>query len=66
MCWLKKSWGVVQGLDGYILSENLCKAFNSYFGGLKDGKGYNHNRKGRSLCKYCKVEAVDYDRLIQY
>ena len=27
---------------------------------------YNQNRKGRSLRKYCKDEAVDYDRLIQY
>ena len=27
---------------------------------------YNQNRKGRSLRKYCKDEAVDYDWLIQY
>ena len=27
---------------------------------------YNRNRKGRSLRKYCKDEAVDYDWLIQY
>ena len=27
---------------------------------------YNQNRKGRSLRKYCKEEAVDYDWLIQY
>ena len=27
---------------------------------------YNQNRKGRSLCKYCKDEAVDHDWLIQY
>ena len=27
---------------------------------------YNQNRKGRSLRKYCKDEAVDYDGLIQY
>ena len=27
---------------------------------------YNQNRKGRSLCKYCKDEAVDYDWLILY
>lgn len=27
---------------------------------------YNQNRKGRSLRKYFKDEAVDYDRLIQY
>ena len=26
---------------------------------------YNQNRKGRSLCKYCKDEAVDHDWLIQ-
>ena len=25
---------------------------------------YNQNRKGRSLRKYCKDEAVDYDWLI--
>ena len=25
---------------------------------------YNLNRKGRSLCKYCKDEAVDHDWLI--
>lgn len=25
---------------------------------------YNQNRKGRILCKNCKDEAVDYDRLI--
>ena len=27
---------------------------------------YNQNWKGRSLRKYCKDEAVDYDWLIQY
>ncbi len=27
---------------------------------------YNQNRKGRSLRKYCKDEAVDHDWLIQY
>ena len=27
---------------------------------------YNQNRKGRSLRKYCKDEAVDYDWLILY
>ena len=27
---------------------------------------YNQNRKGRSLRKYCKDEAVNYDWLIQY
>ena len=27
---------------------------------------HNQNRKGRSLRKYCKDEAVDYDWLIQY
>lgn len=27
---------------------------------------YNQNRKGRSLRKYCKDEAVDRDWLIQY
>ena len=27
---------------------------------------YNQNRKGRSLRKYCKDEAVDYDRLIEF
>ena len=27
---------------------------------------YNQNRKGRSLRKYCKDEAVDYDWLIFY
>ena len=27
---------------------------------------YNQNRKGRSLRKYCKDEAVDYDWLIQF
>ena len=27
---------------------------------------YNQNRKGRSLRKYCKDEAVDYDWLIQH
>ena len=27
---------------------------------------YNQNRKGCSLRKYCKDEAVDYDWLIQY
>ena len=27
---------------------------------------YNQNRKGRSLRKYCKDEAVDYDWLVQY
>ena len=27
---------------------------------------YNQNRNGRSLRKYCKDEAVDYDWLIQY
>lgn len=27
---------------------------------------YNQNRKGRSLRKYCKDEAVDYEWLIQY
>ena len=27
---------------------------------------YNQNRKGRSLRKYCKDEAVDYDWLIHY
>ena len=27
---------------------------------------YNQNRKGRSLRRYCKDEAVDYDWLIQY
>ena len=26
---------------------------------------YNQNRKGRSLRKYCKDEAVDYDWLIE-
>lgn len=26
---------------------------------------YNQNRNGRSLRKYCKDEAVDYDRLIR-
>ena len=29
-------------------------------------QNYNQNRKGRSLRKYCKDEAVDYDWLIQY
>lgn len=29
-------------------------------------QGLNQNRKGRSLRKYCKDEAVDYDWLIQY
>ena len=32
----------------------------------KEMQDYNQNRKGRSLRKYCKDEAVDYDRLIQY
>ena len=27
---------------------------------------YNQNRKGRSLRKYCKDEAVDYDWLIEF
>ena len=27
---------------------------------------YNQNCKGRSLCKYCKEEAVDYDWLIEF
>lgn len=27
---------------------------------------YNQNRKGRTLRKYCKDEAVDYDWLIKY
>ena len=27
---------------------------------------YNQNRKGRSLLKYCKEEAVDYDWLIEF
>ena len=27
---------------------------------------YNQNRKGRSLGKYCKDEAVDYDWLIEF
>ena len=27
---------------------------------------YNQNRKGRSLRKYCKEEAVDYDWLIEF
>lgn len=27
---------------------------------------YNQNRKGCSLRRYCKDEAVDYDWLIQY
>ena len=27
---------------------------------------YNQNRKGRSLRKYCKGEAVDYDWLIEF
>lgn len=27
---------------------------------------YNQNRKGRSLCKYYKDEAVDYDWLIEF
>lgn len=27
---------------------------------------YNQNRKGHSLRKYCKDEAVDHDWLIQY
>ena len=27
---------------------------------------YNQNRKGRSLRKYCKDEAVDHDWLILY
>ena len=27
---------------------------------------YNPNRKGRSLRKYCKEEAVDYDWLIEF
>ena len=27
---------------------------------------YNQNRKGRSLSKYCKEEAVDYDWLIEF
>ncbi len=27
---------------------------------------YNQNRKGRSLRKYCKDEAVDYDWLMQF
>ena len=27
---------------------------------------YNQNRNGRSLRKYCKNEAVDYDWFIQY
>lgn len=27
---------------------------------------YNQNRKGHSLRRYCKDEAVDYDWLIQY
>ena len=35
-----------------------------YFG--KVMPDYNQNRKGRSLRKYCKDEAVDYDWLIQY
>lgn len=26
---------------------------------------YNQNRKGHSLRKYCKDEAMDYDRLIE-
>ena len=35
-----------------------------YFG--KVMQDYNQNRKGRSLRKYCKDEAVDHDWLIQY
>lgn len=35
-----------------------------YFG--KVMQDYNQNRKGRSLCKYCKDEALDHDWLIQY
>lgn len=27
---------------------------------------YNQNRKGRSLRKYCKDEAVDYDWLVEF
>lgn len=27
---------------------------------------YNQNRKGRTLRKYCKDEAIDYDWLIKY
>ena len=27
---------------------------------------YNQNRKGRSLRKYCKDEAIDYDWVIKY
>ena len=27
---------------------------------------YNQNRKGRSLRKYCKDEAIDYNWIIEY
>ena len=27
---------------------------------------YNQNRNGRSLCKYCKDEAVDYNWLMEF
>ena len=37
---------------------------NEYF--EKVMQDYNQNWKGRSLRKYCKDEAVDYDWLIQY
>ena len=29
-------------------------------------RDYNQHRNGRSLHKYCKDEAVDYDRLLSF
>jgi len=42
----------------------LIKETREYF--EKVIQDYNQNRKGRSLCKYYKDEAVDYDWLIEF